>query len=77
MAGIDNGNSAAADDLEVISRADKRRCVLIQPDADGKGVVGERCKQPPQPVTLAEVLVNVDDRGDAIVLTPNDFMLLE
>jgi hypothetical protein len=26
---------------------------------------------------LAEVLVNVDDRGDTIVLTPNDFMLLE
>ena len=26
---------------------------------------------------LAEVLVNVEDRGDTIVLTPNDFMLLE
>jgi len=26
---------------------------------------------------MAEALVNIDDRGDTVVLTPNDFALLE
>ena len=34
--------------------------VLVQADADGEGVVGQRGEQPAQPVALAEVLV--DDR---------------
>ena len=53
---------AAADHLERLVRPDEGGGVLVEPDADGERVVGQRGEQPAQPVALAEVLVD-DRRG--------------
>ncbi len=48
----------------VLSGADERRGVLVQPQADGEGIVGQRGQQPAQPVALAEVLVDDHPVGE-------------
>src|SRR6056297_2933788 len=58
LAGIDQGDAAAADDLEVVAGTDERGRVLVQADADGEWVVGQGGQQAPEAVALAEVLVD-------------------
>src|SRR5688572_3254657 len=55
---IDDGDRAAADDLERVVGRDERRGILIEPDADREGIVTDRGEQSAQSVALAEVLVD-------------------
>ena len=61
--GIDHGDRAAALHLERVVGADEGGGVLVQPDADGERVVGQRGDQPAEPVALAEVLVDDEAVG--------------
>ena len=60
----------AAHHLERLVRADERRRVLVQADADGERIVGQRGEQPAQPVALAEVLVDDDPVGETRARAP-------
>ena len=71
MAGrVHDGERAAAHHLERLVRPDERGRVLVQPDADGKRIVGQGGQQPAEPVALAEVLVDDDPVGQAQARAP-------
>src|SRR5258708_37627376 len=55
---IDDGHSAAALDLDGLVRPDEGGGVLVEADADGKRVVGQRRDQTAEAITLPEVLID-------------------
>lgn len=55
---VHNGNTTAAHHLEPVIRTDKGGCVFIQADADGKRIVSQGHEQTPEPVLVAEVLID-------------------
>ena len=63
--GVDHGDTAAALDFERVVRADERRGVFVQADADRERVVGQRGEQAAEPVALAEMLVDHETVGQA------------
>ncbi len=60
---IDNGDAAAAFDFNGFVGPDECRGVLVEADADGERVVGERGDEPAQAVALAEMLVDDEAVG--------------
>ena len=60
VAGIDQGDPAAAFDLDHVVGTDESRRILVQAHADGERVVRQRCEQAANAVALAEMLVDDD-----------------
>jgi len=61
---IDDGHAAAPLHFDRLIRSDERPRVLIEADADREGVVGQRREQAPEPVALAEMLVDDETVGE-------------
>src|SRR5579871_5595182 len=62
---VDDGDAAAALHLDGLIGAHECRGVLIQAEANGKGVVRERGEEPAEAVALAEMLVDDEAVGEA------------
>ena len=65
VVGVDHGDRAAALDLERVVGRDEGGGVLVQADADGERVVGQRRGQAAEAVALAEMLVDHEAVGQA------------
>src|SRR6185436_4361597 len=61
---IHDRDGTASDYLDHVVRSDERRGVLVEPQPDREGIVGEGGQQTAQPVALPEVLVNDDTIGE-------------
>ena len=53
LRGVDDRDGARADHVYAIVRVDEGRGILVQPDPDGEGVVGECGQEPAAPVALS------------------------
>ena len=58
MRRVDDRDTARAEHLEAVARRDERSRVLVETDADGERIVGQRRQQAAEAVALAEVLVD-------------------